>query len=73
MAAGAAALSEIKRRQRDRGNGSHGTRRVQVWRVTLDGGLPGCGSWVTAASAVEQKPHEGSVLRHKNKHAGTQP
>lgn len=24
--------------------------------------------WATAASAVEQKPHEGSVSQHKNKH-----
>ncbi len=35
--------------------------------------LPGSGAWATAASAVEQKPHEGSVSQHKNKHTATQP
>lgn len=37
--------------------------------VTLWGGerLPACWSWATAASAVEQKPHEGSVSRCKKK------
>lgn len=37
--------------------------------VTLLGGetLPACRSWATAASAVEQKPHEGSASQCKKK------
>lgn len=81
MAAGATVLSG-KRKDTNETEGRmeaamremEGVRRnVSRCGVWLWGVLPDCGSWATAASAVEQKPHEGSVSQHKNKHAGTQP
>lgn len=36
----------------------------------LRGALPACGVWATAVSAVEQKPHEGSVSQHKKQTQG---
>lgn len=71
MAAGATLLSEKpKETVRLEAHQTSDTGEVEIMRpnvsrsggATLEGSLPGCGSWATAASAVEQKPHEGSVF-----------
>lgn len=79
VAAGATALTGKERTEWDREHIKPATREMGVMQhnesrfgVWLWGGLPGCGSCSAAVSAVEQKPHEGSVSQHKNKHAGTQ-
>lgn len=54
--------SAVTHRQRD--VMQHYSSWSEVWLMKRRA-LPACWSWATAVSAVEQKPHEGSVSQHK--------